>query len=67
MTTPRRLGPTAEDVARAVVEVVHQPRREVILPRLLRVAVWLNRAFPSLTDWVVAETFTKRERRGVRG
>lgn len=67
LTTPRGLQPTAEDVARAVAGVVRQPRREVILPWLLRVAVWINRVFPTLTDWVVAEAFTKRERGRIGG
>jgi NADP-dependent 3-hydroxy acid dehydrogenase YdfG len=62
LTTPRRLQPTAEDVARAVVRMVRQPRREVILPWLLRLTVWINALLPGLTDRVVAEAFTKRER-----
>lgn len=67
LTTPRWLQPAAEDVARTVVEVVCRPRREIILPWPLRMAAWLNRVFPALTDWVVVEAFTKRERDRLSG
>lgn len=62
LTTPRWLQPSAEDVARAVVGVVCRPRREVVLPWLLHVPLWINALLPGLTDWLVTEVFTKRER-----
>ena len=63
LTMPRFLQPTAGDVARAVVGLVRQPQRELIVPWPMRVAAWFNRAFPTLTDWIVTEAFTKRERK----
>jgi short-subunit dehydrogenase len=62
LTTPRFLQPTAAEVARAVVRLVRHPQRELTLPWPMRVAAWINRTFPALTDWVVTEGFTKRER-----
>jgi hypothetical protein len=62
LTTPRFLQPTAADIARAVVGLVHRPRRTLIIPWPMGVAAWLNATFPALTDWIVTEVFTKRER-----
>ena len=62
MTTPRALRLSSEDVARVVLRVVRQPRRTVILPPSMRVAVWLNAAFPGFVDWAVERWFVRPER-----
>jgi len=67
LTTPRWLQPTATDVARAVAETVRRPRREVVLPWLLRLPAWINALLPGPTDHLVAEVFTKRERGALSG
>ena len=62
MTTPRFLRLSSEDVARAVLRVVRRPRRTVILPTSMHVAVWLNGAFPWFVDWAVERWFVRPER-----
>ena len=43
---------TPEQVARAVWGLVRRPRRERVIPGLYRPLIWLNRAFPALTDFI---------------
>jgi len=62
MTTPRLLRLSSEDVAREVLRVVRRPRRTVILPPALHVAIWLNGAFPGFVDWAVERWFVRPER-----
>ena len=46
----RRRLPGPEIVARAIVRQILHPRREIIVPRRYRVAVWAERFFPGLVD-----------------
>lgn len=61
VTTPRLLRLTADDVARAMVKLVKRPRAEVILPRIMRVSLWLSRLAPWLIDWG-SRRFVQHER-----
>lgn len=45
-----RLIPGPEVVARAIARQAIRPRREVVVPRYYRVAIWLDRALPWLFD-----------------
>lgn len=65
ITTPRLLRLTSEDVAWAVLKVVRRPRNTVILPGVMRLAVWLNAFAPGFVDWAVERLFVRREREGV--
>ena len=62
MTTPAFLMLEPQEVAQVVLKVVRHPRRMVILPPVMRVAVWLNAAFPGCVDRVIAQRFVKPER-----
>lgn len=42
--------PGPEIVARAIVRQIRHPRREIIVPRSYRLAVWVERFLPSLVD-----------------
>jgi len=46
--------PGPELVARTVADLVVHPRREVIVPRVYRAAVWIDRLFPWLPDLVLS-------------
>ncbi len=61
-TTPHFLRLTAEDVARAVLDVVHKPRPTVVIPRLMWGVVWLNRFAPRVVDWIINRSYTRGER-----
>jgi short-subunit dehydrogenase len=61
LTTPRRLRLSADDVARAVVGLVQRPRREVILPPIAGLFVWINRAAPWAID-LASRRFVVTER-----
>jgi NADP-dependent 3-hydroxy acid dehydrogenase YdfG len=52
--TPAWLKLTAEDVARAVVNLAKRPRRSLILPRVMAFSVFLNSHFMGLSDAVQA-------------
>ncbi len=62
MRTPERLRLTSDDVARAVFGLVKHPRRVLIIPWIMRPAVWVNILFPGVVDWAVESRFTRRER-----
>lgn len=61
-TTPRFLLLTAEEVGRAVVQLVRRPRAMWILPWLWSFTVWLNRNLNWLVDYTTINRFTIPER-----
>jgi short-subunit dehydrogenase len=63
LTTPRWLRLDAEDVARAVWNLAQRPRRSLILPRLMVLAVWANSLFPGLLDRIAERGYVRRERK----
>jgi short-subunit dehydrogenase len=62
ITTPKALRLSSADVARAVVGLVQRPRRMLVLPWYMHLAVWINSLFAWLVDWVVERRFVARER-----
>ncbi len=62
LQTPTWLALSAEDVARAVWRLVQHPRRSVIMPALMRPAMWVNAVAPGLVDWATRKVFVERER-----
>lgn len=62
VSTPPFLKLTAEDVAQSVLDVITKPYRAVIIPGLMRPAVWLSVIFPGLVDKIIERRFTRRER-----
>lgn len=63
LTTPPWLRLSADHVARGVFSLARRPRRALILPPIMRLAIWLNALFPALVDWGIERAFTRRERR----
>ena len=63
-TTPKRLKLEAEDVARAVAELVRHPRREMVLPKAWLLSIWINQLFPGFADRLVEKRFTRPEQFG---
>ena len=61
-TTPKFLLLTADDVGRAVVQLVYRPRAMQIIPRLWSLTVLLNKLFPSFVDYTTINKFTIPER-----
>ncbi len=63
-TTPKFMLLTAEDVARAVVELARseRPRANLVLPWAWNLSAWINQWFPWLVDWATINRFTKVER-----
>ena len=62
ITTPPWLRLTAKQVAEATLELIHHPRRSVILPSYMKLVIWLNRCAPALVDWLIQKWFVERER-----
>lgn len=61
-STPTFMVLTAEQVGRAIVDLVRCPRRGWIIPWLWGVSVWMNRLFPALVDAATIKRFTIPER-----
>ena len=61
-TTPASLLLEPGEVARAVLNVVRRPRRELIIPWQMRFTIWMNFLFPGIVDWIVESRFTRLER-----
>lgn len=62
VTTPSRLRLNDEDVAQAVLSLVRRPRRSLVIPWQLRMAVWGNMWFGGFFDWVMERYFVRLER-----
>lgn len=61
-TTPRFLLLSAEDVGRAVVQLVRRPRPMWIIPWLWSLTALINKLFPSFVDYTTINRFTIPER-----
>lgn len=59
-STPRWLELSADDVARAIVDLPRRPRREIIQPGIMRFAILANALFPALVDWAASRLFSRR-------
>ena len=55
--TPAWLTLTAEDVARAVVDLAKRPRRKLILPWMMAFSLFVNSHFTGLSDSVQSKAF----------
>lgn len=61
-STPKFMVLTAEQVGKAVVNLVHRPRRMWVLPWMWRFTIFLNRFLPGLVDRTTIKNFTIPER-----
>jgi short-subunit dehydrogenase len=62
-TTPKSLLLSADDVGRAIVQLVRSPRAMWIIPRAWSFAVWMNRSLNWLVDYAYINRFTIPERK----
>jgi uncharacterized protein len=62
LRTPPALNLTAEGVADRIYRAVEHPRRSLVLPGYMHLAVWANRLFPALVDWAVERAYVRKER-----
>ncbi len=62
VTTPRFLVLHAEDVAHAVWRATVRYRHTVVLPPVMRFAIWLNALLPGFLDLVMEHMFVRKER-----
>ncbi len=66
--TPR--GLPVKVVARRIVNLTRHPRREIVVPRIYRGAIALNRVAPGVIDWALARGRSRerraQERQGAR-
>ena len=61
-STPKFMVLTADQVGKAIVSLVHHPRRMWVLPWTWRFTVFLNRFLPGLVDRTTIKNFTIPER-----
>jgi len=64
VTTPAFLRLSSEDVANAVWKLVQHPRRKLVIPWVMNLAVWIATLFPGLADRVIEQQFVRPERLG---
>ncbi len=64
VTTPGFLRLSSEEVGRAVWNLGQHPRRMLVIPRVMNLAVWTAALFPGLVDWVITQRFVRSERFG---
>jgi short-subunit dehydrogenase len=62
INTPKWIRLSSQDVATAVWKVVQQPRRLVVIPRIMWPAIWLNLLAPGVVDFGVKMVFKKISR-----
>jgi hypothetical protein len=60
--TPKFLVLSADYVSEEVLRLAYRPRRMVVIPKIMMPAVWLTWHFPGAVDWIVEQTFVRRER-----
>lgn len=58
-TTPSWLLLEAEDIARGIHRMVEKRKRGMMLPRVMKLAVWANQIFPGVVDWVLSRYFSR--------
>ena len=51
---------SAETVANAILKASHSPRLEIIVPSVVRVAVWMKNTFPYIINPILGSTFKKQ-------
>ena len=51
---------SAETVANAILKASHSPRLEIIVPSVVRVAIWMKNTFPYLINPILGSTFKKQ-------
>ncbi|HUU48273.1 MAG TPA: SDR family oxidoreductase [Nitrosopumilaceae archaeon] len=51
---------SAETVARAILKASNSPRLEIIVPSVVRIAVWLKSTFPYLINPILGSAFKKQ-------
>lgn len=61
--TPTPLRLSADRVAEAIFRVTLRPRREVVLPEVMRFAIAIEALFPGFVDWAVEQIYVRPERR----
>ncbi len=62
ITTPQFMRLTPQNVAETVYRVVQRSRRMVIMPWYMRFSYWMNLFLPGVVDYMIHQSFTKRER-----
>ena len=59
---PKAFRLSAEDVAKVILRVARSPKRDVILPRIMVFAKWINYLMPGLIDRIIERKFVRPER-----
>jgi len=62
IATPPFMMLSPEDVGRAVLKLARRPRRSLVIPGVLRFAIWFDRFAPGLVDWLIERMFVRPER-----
>jgi len=50
---------SANTVAKAVVQASSSPRLEIVVPQVIRIAIWVKQTFPYLVNLIVGQIFKK--------
>jgi len=50
---------SANTVAKAVVRASSSPRLEIVVPQIIRIAIWMKQTFPYIVNLIVSGIFRK--------
>jgi short-subunit dehydrogenase len=62
LTTPPALRLSSEEVASALLGLARRPRRTLVMPWPMYLAIWANALFPGVIDWIIQRRFVRKER-----
>jgi short-subunit dehydrogenase len=62
LNTPRNLRLSSEAVADALLGLARRPRRTLIMPWPMVLAIWANSLLPGMIDWLIERRFVRKER-----
>lgn len=62
LTTPASLRLSSEVVARSLLGLTRHPRRTLIMPWQMYLAIWMNTLLPGVFDWIIERRFVRKER-----
>ncbi|MGB9672776.1 MAG: SDR family NAD(P)-dependent oxidoreductase [Anaerolineales bacterium] len=61
--TPAWMRLNAMQVAKAIVDLIRRPKRQLIMPGYMSYLVWINQIFPGFVDRLLEIGFVNRERK----
>lgn len=59
--TPNWLLLPAEKVSQYILDVIQKKKKKIIVPGVMRLAIWANTLFPRAVSWVLSKYFYRED------